>query len=1523
MAFCLVVSVLGPVGGPAAGAQGQTSWFVNDDPSLFGPSRYWWAGDAGKGYGSNNYVYTYGIAGESSADNWARWSMGERVGRQEIRVYVPNTRATATVLYRINIGNSRYTKRVAQRNAYGWTELGAYDVDGASVTITLRDNDASQHWSRDGYGSSSIGVDAMAMRCVARCSTTRPTPVPTAAPAAQKEEPSAPRGVGASADSGSVSVSWSAPSDDGGAAVTGYRVDLYRGSSRVDRKSVSGSARSASFAGLSADTAYEVRVWARNSVGYGDRATASARTDAVRVVRSVSISLGADRAGCQHSSLPCRWVSATYSGFSAGTYGVQCYWSSSSASLGTRSASFNTSRVGGTNAELCWFNVQPGRYLTAVVDGVRSNTIVFAGTVQTTRPSAPRGVGISAGADSVSVAWSPPSDDGGAAVTGYRVDLYRGSSRVDRKNVSASARSVTFGGLSADTAYEVRVSAQNSVGRGPAATANARTDTLRAEARRQESEPAIPSEPRSLSASAGADSVSVAWSPPSDDGGAAVTGYRVDLYRGPSRVDRKDVSASAREVTFGGLAADTAYQFRISARNSAGTSAAAVGNTRTAPAQATVPSEPRSVRASVDGSSVSVSWSAPSDDGGAAVTGYRVDLYRGSSRVGRRDVSGSTTSVSFSGLDAGTAYEVRVRAQNSEGRSSAATASARTSRAAVRPPGAPGVVGAVVDVDSIGVVWSPPSSDGGSPVTGYRADLYRGSTRVDRKDVSASAREVTFGGLAADTAYQFRISARNSAGTSAAAVGNTRTIPPTKNKPSAPRGVGISAGADSVSVAWSPPSDDGGAAVTGYRVDLYRGSSRVDRKNVSASARSVTFGGLSADTAYEVRVSAQNSVGRGPAATANARTDTLRAEARRQESEPAIPSEPRSVRVVAGENRVAVSWAPPASNGGNPLTGYQIELYRGSTPADSKSTAASTRQTTFTNLDPDTAYTVLVSAKNSQGLSSPTAADFKTDAARDTRAVTIALGAYRSECDYQAKPCRWLSASYSGFAPGSYLVQCYWSVSPNSLGTRFASFNTSKSSGTDATLCYFNGTPGRQLTAVVDGVRSNTIEFPSPAPQPPQDLRAVGDGETMRIEVTWSPPSDSGSSAIAHYEVTYWAGVPYKDFGPVRVVGTSYPIEALEYGLSYTITVAAVNRDGYLSDPVKVEAMVDPPAAAPRPRSVCSPVETGGIPKTDDSTVESKDICLNFSIMSGGSWSKEEGLCLLGWCGECRLGWCNTNWYISEARDDIAAAHMGDLQGVFRLEWRNPPEVSGLAGRVNYKIYEKRTGSNIWKLVENLTPRAQADQTADGWWGYPNMRLELDGEVMIEISHSTDYPGTIAIRDIRLEYVDILPEHQAFALNYCVAWNLGVDENIRDFLEERSLKSWILGDEVETDFSDAAIEFSQVDLDERPSESLKAGLYELLGAAVVRLIQEIYVDGADKRKVEILEACQKRGTSWVWTGLGWSRYSGWGRAAEAIADIVSLGLKRCVEVEAKGIYVGCFGIPRRSVDDHSEGRVHQ
>ena len=176
---------------PAASAQSpsQSNWFVNDNPDLFGPPAYWEDGYVGKGYGANNYVYTYAIGGDPSPDNWAVWHMGRRAGRQLVGFFIPCGQATASVTYRVLAdGHPVASLRVDQRDECGWVRRGPFDVNGADVTIRLNDNDAEQHVTRDRREPSRIGVDAVAMKCVRSCADTIARDATAAAPAELRVE---------------------------------------------------------------------------------------------------------------------------------------------------------------------------------------------------------------------------------------------------------------------------------------------------------------------------------------------------------------------------------------------------------------------------------------------------------------------------------------------------------------------------------------------------------------------------------------------------------------------------------------------------------------------------------------------------------------------------------------------------------------------------------------------------------------------------------------------------------------------------------------------------------------------------------------------------------------------------------------------------------------------------------------------------------------------------------------------------------------------------------------------------------------------------------------------------------------------------------------------------------------------------------------------------------------------------------------------------------------------------------------
>ena len=104
--------------------------------------------------------------------------------------------------------------------------------------------------------------------------------------------------------------------------------------------------------------------------------------------------------------------------------------------------------------------------------------------------------------------------------------------------------------------------------------------------------------------------------------------------------------------------------------------------------EATVPDAPTALTATVDGQTeIDLSWTAPSDDGGADIAGYKIEI--STDRSNWSDLvahtGSTTTSYSHTGLDSGSTWHYRVSAINSEGTGPASNTDAATTDAAPTP----------------------------------------------------------------------------------------------------------------------------------------------------------------------------------------------------------------------------------------------------------------------------------------------------------------------------------------------------------------------------------------------------------------------------------------------------------------------------------------------------------------------------------------------------------------------------------------------------------------------------------------------------------------------------------------------------------------------------------------------------------------------------------------------------------------------------------------------------------------------
>jgi len=100
-------------------------------------------------------------------------------------------------------------------------------------------------------------------------------------------------------------------------------------------------------------------------------------------------------------------------------------------------------------------------------------------------------------------------------------------------------------------------------------------------------------------------------------------------------------------------------------------------------------------------------------------------------------------------------------------------------------PGAPAITSVVAGDSSATVNWSPPSSNGGTPIVSYTVTSYIGNTAQTTQTIPATGSSATFTGLTNGTTYTFSVAATNAAGTGPAAMSYSVTptsgaVPPAR-----------------------------------------------------------------------------------------------------------------------------------------------------------------------------------------------------------------------------------------------------------------------------------------------------------------------------------------------------------------------------------------------------------------------------------------------------------------------------------------------------------------------------------------------------------------------------------------------------------------------------------------------------------------------------------------------------------------------------------------------------------------------
>jgi fibronectin type 3 domain-containing protein len=245
------------------------------------------------------------------------------------------------------------------------------------------------------------------------------------------------------------------------------------------------------------------------------------------------------------------------------------------------------------------------------------------------------------------------------------------------------------------------------------------------------------------------------WTTPATNG-SPITGC--DVYRGSENGAAPTLLTSVGPVTtFTDTTAvnGSRFVYQVSVVNAVGEGAKS--NTSAAPA-ATTPAAPSLASATPAGQSVSLTWAAPSDNGGSAVTGYNV--YRSTTHGAETLVArvGTSTSYTDNTTAYGSTYYYQVTAANAVGEGPRSNELPVTLVALdSTPPSSPGNLRvAATGTSQLALEWAASTDNVG--VTGYQ--VYRDRALV----TTTSPTAYLDAGLASGSTHTYVVRALDAAG---------------------------------------------------------------------------------------------------------------------------------------------------------------------------------------------------------------------------------------------------------------------------------------------------------------------------------------------------------------------------------------------------------------------------------------------------------------------------------------------------------------------------------------------------------------------------------------------------------------------------------------------------------------------------------------------------------------------------------------------------------------------------------------